>query len=651
MKKHILTLAISAAITTPALANDIETVLVSAARDGIIESNSGSSVTLIDAETLALRPNINLADILRGVPGIAVNRTSGVGSQIQLRMRGGEANHVLVFIDGVQVNDPAQGDDFNFAHLLAQDIASIEVVRGPQSALWGSDALSGVIYIRTANGAQGAKLSAFVEGGSRDWRRAGLSARAGDSEANMRFSVASTETDGSNVSMFDDERDGYRNDTAKLNGYVAINEQLSLHASLVYVDTATDFDSLDYRADYDEFYNATPVDPVTYGLPIDADNFSNSEQLYGHVGLDFQSSDKRWQHALNLAYSQGKNANFTESEWSASGYDETHSKAERRQVTFQTTVALNASHSLTGAVEREEQDFSLASVYQNGDESMNSTGVALQLKGQLNDQWHYLLSTRSDNNNHFEDANTYRLSTSYRASDNIRLRAAVGTGVKNPTFTELYGYSNYFVGNPDLKPESSQSWEVGVDFNIIGDRGNVSLTYFDEVLENEIADSYSFDADSNSWKSTSINESTDSQRHGVEASVDVQVSSNIRLGGSATKLSAYQTDAWSGARQVEIRRPEFTGSVYAQWISDDARQSLAVNLDYNGEMKDTFFGVYSETVTLGSYTLLSIQASQNITEQLQCYGRIENGLNSDYQEIYGFNTPGASATVGLRLQF
>lgn len=644
MKKHLLTLAVTAAITTPVLANEMETVLVSAARDGILEANSGSSVTLIDAATLALRPNINLADILRSVPGIAVNRTSGVGSQIQLRMRGGEANHVLVFIDGVQVNDPAQGDDFNFAHLLNQDIASIEVVRGAQSALWGSDALSGMIYIRTADGSQGSQVSAFAEGGSNDWRRGGISASAGDKDANVRFSYAKTDTDGSNVSMFGSEKDGYSNDTAKLKGFYAFSEQLSANASVVYVDSSTDFDMLDYRSDWVTW---APVDPETYGLPIDADNHSNSSQLYGSLGLNYQSADQRWHHALNYAYSRGNNDNREESEWSMTGFDETHSTAERRQLTLQSSFAVSEQHALTAAVEREEQDFDLTSAYLNGSESMNSTGVALQLKGSLADNWHYLLSGRSDRNSDFDDANTYRISTAYQLSDSTRLRAAMGTGSKNPTFTELYGYSASFVGNPDLQPESSSSWEVGVDFSIAGDLGNVSLTYFDETLENEIANVYDYVT----WSSTTVNESSESQRHGVEVSVDFQVSDTIRAGGAATKLAAYQADAWTGDRVAEIRRPEFTGSAYLQWTSTDASQSVAVNLDYNGEMTDTFFGVMSETVTLGSYTLLSVQASQQLTEQLSVYGRVENGLNSDYQEIYGFNTPGASATLGLRMQF
>ncbi len=644
MKKHLLALAVSAAITTPVLANEMETVLVSAARDGILEASSGSSVTLIDAETLALRPNINVADILRSVPGIAVNRTSGVGSQIQLRMRGGEANHVLVFIDGVQVNDPAQGDDFNFAHLLNQDIASIEVVRGAQSALWGSDALSGMIYIRTVDGSQGSQVSAFAEGGSNDWRRGGISASTGDKDANIRFSFAKTETDGTNVSLFGNEKDGYSNDTAKLKGFYSFSEQLSVNASVVYVDSSTDFDMLDYRSDWETW---APVNPETYGLPIDADNQSNSSQLYSTLGLNYQSADNTWHHSLQYAYSRGNNDNREESEWSMTGFDETHSTAERRQLTLQSSFAFSDYHALTVAAEREEQDFELTSAYLNGNESMDSTGFAVQLKGNLADNWHYLLSCRSDRNSDFDDANTYRLSTAYQLNDGIRLRAAMGTGSKNPTFTELYGYSDSFIGNPDLQPESSSSWELGVDFNIADGLGNVSLTYFDETLENEIANVYDYVT----WSSTTVNESSESQRHGVEVSVDVQVSDNIRAGGAATKLVAYQADAWTGDRVAEIRRPEFTGSAYLQWTSTDASQSVAVNLDYNGDMTDTFYGVMSETATLGSYTLLSVQASQQLTEQLSVYGRVENGLNSDYQEIYGFNTPGANATLGLRMQF
>lgn len=636
MKHTFLFSSIALGLANFSYAADLEHVIVSAARDGILASESGSSVTVIDEEQLALRPNISLADILRSVPGLAVNQTSGLGSQVQLRMRGGEANHVLVFIDGVQANDPAQGDDFNFAHLLNMDIASIEVVRGPQSALWGSDALSGMIYIRSKDGRGGNQFSGYAEGGD-GWQSVGANASVGDQDGFIRLNLNSSETDGINVSNFGSEKDGYSNDSAKLAGFYRFNSQFSAGFNTLYVDSDTAFDSLDYDYDYVTYL---PLNPDTYGLPVDADNSSVSEQQYTRLYVDFVSVGGDFSVHADASLSDSENHNMSESAWSATGYDDTISSSERRQYTLQGSYKLNSNHQLTTAYEREEQDFNLQSAWLNGDESMDSNAVALQLKGQLSDGIHYLLSSRSDNNSRFKDASTYRASFSWQIQNDMRLRAATGTGIKNPTFTELYGYSSSFKGNPDLQPEESTSWEFGFDVTI-ADTTEVAVTYFDETLDNEIQTVYDY----SDWSSTSVNQDTQSDRNGVEVSADIALSSQIQLGASFTKMTSKEGDL------EEIRRPEKMASLYLNWQSQDGSQNIAINLDHNGGMYDTFFGVTSQRMWLGSYNLLSVHASQQLSDNLSVYGRIENGLNEDYEEIYGFNTPQSQAVIGLRVNF
>jgi len=637
MRKSLLSYSLLLATLGQAYADDMEHILVSAARDGINASESGASVTVIDEQQLALRPNIALADLLRSVPGLAVNQTSGLGSQVQLRMRGGEANHVLVFIDGVQANDPAQGDDFNFAHLLNIDIASIEVVRGPQSALWGSDALSGMVYIRSKDGREGASLNGFIEGGSNDWQNIGLSGSIGDQDANLRITLNSSDTEGSNVSNFGDELDGYSNDSAKISAFYRLNPQVSIGANSLYIDSDTDFDSLDYDMDYSSYM---PINAETYGLPIDADNHSSSKQNYSRAYADFVSANGGVKLHADVSYAKGENHNMTESMWSMTGYDETISESERLQYTLQGTFSIAANTDLTAAIEREEQDYQLQSAWLNGNESMDSTAYALQLKGKLSDNLNYLLSTRRDNNTDFGDANTYRASFSWQAKDMLRVRGAIGTGSKNPTFTELFGYSSSFKGNPALIPEESESWELGIDLTVVS-TAQASLTYFEDTLQNEIRTVYDYTDRS----STSINVDEESDRSGVELSIDFTINNQLQTGFSYTKLSA------SEASVVEIRRPERMASAYLNWASNDGKRLVSINLDHNGEMTDTFFGVMSETVVLGSYNLLSVHASQQLSDHLNIYGRIENGLNENYEEIYGFNTPQSTYTVGLKVNF
>ncbi|MBI1732632.1 MAG: TonB-dependent receptor, partial [Gammaproteobacteria bacterium] len=176
--------AASAAISifihsTAALASPLETVVVTASRTAMPLAEVGSSVTVINSDELEDRQAVALSEILRDVPGFAVSRNGVLGSSTQIRVRGAEGNHVMVMIDGVEANDMAQGDEFNFAHLLAGDVDRIEIIRGPQSALWGSDALAGAVNIITRRGAGPAGARGYFEAGSFATLNGGASLSAG----------------------------------------------------------------------------------------------------------------------------------------------------------------------------------------------------------------------------------------------------------------------------------------------------------------------------------------------------------------------------------------------------------------------------------------------------------------------------------------
>jgi len=243
------------------------------------------------------------------------------------------------------------------------------------------------------------------------------------------------------------------------------------------------------------------------------------------------------------------------------------------------------------------------------------------------------------------DASTWRVGGAYTFGNGAKLRASAGTGVKAPTFTELFGFfPASFIGNPDLKPEKSTSWEIGWD----QDFGPVqtSLTYFDAELEDEIFTNFI------GFSSTPANRIGDSERSGLEAAMTWQASESINLSGALSSITSTGDDD-----SDEIRVPEWTGSVSLNWKSltkDGLRAGIAA--DYVSEQDDFDFGNFDPMtfaplrVSLDSYVLISATAEYPITERWAVTLRGENLADETVTDVFGFNGPGAGVFIGLKLR-
>ncbi len=220
----------------------IETVVVSASQAPVPIEQTGSAITVIDTETLQSRQTQSVFDVLREVPGAEVSRTGTVGSLSQIRIRGAEAGHTLVLIDGVRANDPAQSsEEFNFAHLLAAGIERIEVLRGPQSALWGADALAGVVNVITAEPRPGFSARASAEYGSFDSKQLSGLLNVGNDRVAVVFDATWLDTAGINIAHNGHEDDGYRNVSAGVRAVAHLAPTLSLSLALHHTDAESDF--------------------------------------------------------------------------------------------------------------------------------------------------------------------------------------------------------------------------------------------------------------------------------------------------------------------------------------------------------------------------------------------------------------------------
>ena len=608
--------------------DSLETITVTVSRTPLDIRDTGSSVSIINREQILRRNASNLGELLRDIPGLAVSQQGSSGAITQVRIRGAEANQVLVLIDGVEANDISQGSEFNFTHLNPGQVERIEIVRGPQSALWGSDALSGVINIITTPGSTpGTKTFGYAEGGSFSTVKAGIAVQHGSDRHNLKISADYLDTEGTNISRTGNEDDGYRNATFNLSGRFSATDNLGILYNLRKTNTSTSFDDIDF---------------INTGLPVDADFETDSDQLY--AGLTFTYDSASLNHRLSFT-----RADFDNKTTTAAPVD-SETSGSKDQVQYQAN--LNAgNHILTGILEYEEekvQQRGEASFFgdpnKNLDASTNSLAFEYRYKG---DALNLSLSARHDENSEFENSNPWRATAAWHLGNkHTTLSASVGESTKNPTFAERFGFFDTFVGNPDLKPEKSLSWEVGIRRSLLDENLLLSGTWFSAKLKNEI-NGFVFDPALGVF--TAENVSGDSHREGVELVINYQPINRLTLAGNYTYLDATE-EAPSGNDVTEVRRPKHSGTLSANYSW--SRANLDLSVTYTGDQEDFFFPPYppfQERVDLDSFLIATLTGSYRLNDNVELTFRLDNALNEGYEEVFGYSSPGFAAYGGVRL--
>ena len=626
MKKISLlaaTIALSAAPvliqSTYAAEAEIQEVLVSASLIPIAANRSANAITVIDSEQLKLRAALSVSDLLRDVPGLAVSRSGVQGSQTQIRARGNEANHLLVLIDGVEANDPSQSDELNWGTLAADDIERIEVIRGPQSSMRGSDAMAGVVNIVTRGAEQPFSAKFYTEAGSFSTQRNGFSVGATQGDFTVRLGVSDIETDGDNISRTGDEKDGYENTSINLKAGYAASESLSLSLSARQSDGMNEFDA---DGDWD-------------GLVEDRDRVSEFRNSTVGLQANYASEDGRWQHKLLLAKSKHDNEAFADGEKG----NETASTKDQYQY-IGSMFWNDGTQRISILAEREQEDFQQRGPITswgadpNQDRERDTDSFAVEYRTDISDSLSLALSSRYDDNSEFDSSNTHRVEAVYQLDDSMRLRAAYGTAVKNPTFSERFGTYTNFVGNPNLEPEESTSWEAGIDQQL-GEL-NLSATLFDSKLENEINGF----ADAGNYLYTAENMEGTSHRQGVELTVLSQMNDDIAISAAYTYTDSVAPDS-DGVLIDEIRRARHAANVNLAW---QVKDNLTINANAQHNGKQTDIG----DVTLDAFTLVNLNANYRASDKLDIYLRLDNLLDEDYEEVFGYQTLGFGASLGVR---
>ena len=571
-----------------------------------------SAASAITETEIAARGQQYISDLLRSLPGIGVNTSGPGGGLTQIRVRGSEANHVLVLIDGVEVANPSSGE-FDFSGLRAEDVVRIETLRGEQSALYGSDAIGGVINIITRAGSTQEGWRASVEAGSRETIEGQISAVIPLGNAAFSINGNAFNTDGYDVSGLGGEDDGSQSRSLNLglNNVELGGLTLSAKFGTSKLDTEFDEDS-DFDGRLNDSNSETTVKTET--ARVDARfNLAGIENLITAHMVDTDTDTR-------------------------SGFS-TRSKGARHGINWAAEKEFGDS-SFTALAEAEHESYSIVPNFTEADAEPDNWTYALAGDYRYNaGPLSMTASARYDINDLFKDAATWRVGGGYAFEGfGGRIRASIGAGVKNPSLIELFGFfpASRFTGNRDLQPEESFGFSVGYEQEL-GDL-NVSVDYFRSELKDEITTVFNPD-----FTSTVINLDTDSTREGVELEARWDISDKLNARGSATFLDSEQND------MEEIRRPEFLASATVTYRPVETL-SLTASLDHNGSQLDTDFGTF-QNVTLDAFTLIGLNAAYDMDDFLTLTLRGENLLDEDYQEVFGYSSPGRAVYAGLKANF
>jgi|FLOH01.1.fsa_nt_gi vitamin B12 transporter len=608
------------------------TITVTASRTPISIDETASAISILSKQEIQQRNANSIADLLREIPGFAVSQQGSRGAVTQIRVRGAEANQVLVLIDGIEANDVSQGSEFNFAHLNADQIERIEIVRGPQSALWGSDALAGVINIITiprVDSGTHHRLSLDSAIGAFNSQTIGANYLFSEPQYQFSLGINDYRTDGTNISRQGNEDDGYENTTIVMNGKYLTDNDLQLGFSYRQTNSSSAFDDIDYA--------------VT-GLPVDADFRTDAKQTYSMASAAFSLLDGRLKQSLSLSRSDSDNTNLT------GQISPDISRGTRDRVMSQTDLFLGP-HTLTFIAEHETEDYAqrgTASFFGDPNKDLTTRNRALAAEYRLNgDDLELSLSARHENNSEFQNALSWRTTAAWHANDTTTLFASVGDATKNPTFTERFGFFDAFRGNPALKPEQARSWELGLRQLIPAQEILISASWFHSSLTDEIN---GFVYDSVSAAFTASNNLTQSARQGLELDLNWHITEHMKLRGSYTYLDAVE-DANGPDPQDEIRRPRHHFAVNGNYAWQHSNLNVAVI--HTGSQLDNFFPPappFQIRVNLKRYTLVNIALNHDVSDQIQLRLRLDNALAADYEEVFGFRAPGRAASAGIHFR-
>jgi vitamin B12 transporter len=641
LKVTASTFAFAASLSGAAIAQDTlaatdprePIVVVTANRTAQPVERVGQSITVVDSEEIERRQTQTVADILRTVPGVSIIRNGGIGSTTSVFIRGAESDQTVALIDGIKLNDPSTpGGGFNFGHLLTGNIERIEVLRGPSSVLWGSQAIGGVINMITRQPTEELAVNLRGEYGYRDTGQlvGNISGKAGPLSASA--GAGYFRTDG--ISSFSEarggtEKDGYENFGANGNVNLALSDAISIDARGWYSDGRVNIDGF----------------PAPTFAFADVDEESRTREFVGYTGINAALFDGRFRNRLGYAYTDTRRRSIA---LDAPATETFASHGRNERIEYQGIFDIAEGWQLTGGLERETSRFSsssfgapptlgrarIDSVY---GQIVASPVTGLTLTG----------GVRHDDHNRFGGATTLGASGAYAIGQTGTIvRASYAEGFKAPSLFQLQ--SDF--GNQQLQPERSKGWDAGVTQNLVEGRLQASAIYFRRNSDDLIifvSCTAPFTGICANRPSGTYDNVARARAEGVEIGLAMVPIDALRLQANYTYTDATNRSPGNAnfGRQL-VRRPQHSVTALI-----DYRWGFGLETGVTVTHVGANFDNANNSRKVEGYVLADLRASFPLTDRIDIYGRVENLFDEQYETVFRYGSPGRAGYAGVRLRY
>ena len=612
---HILAASAAIVCASPAVAQDTgkaDDIVITATGVEQAADTTGQAVTIIDRATIEQRQAVVLSDLLATTPGVTVTRNGGIGTLTSVRIRGAAAEQTLTLIDGVRVNDPSSpGGGFDFANLLSSAIDRVEVLRGPNSVPWGSQAIGGVVNVVTMRPTEGLRARANVEYGDYDtvFSSAGVSGSAGIVSGAVTGGYL--HTNGVSAYAPGREADGYRQFGGSGRVEVAFTPNIRLDLRGYYAAS---------RAELDGY------PPPFYAFADDRE-FSKAQEVYGYAGLHADFLDGRWRNTLAFTLADINRDNYDRAvSLSAPIY---YYRGRSERYTYQGDLQADKAVRLVIGAEHETTRYFDGSLRASRGVNSFYGEVILTPVEQLS----LTGGVRYDDDDAFGGHTTWSVNGVYTLPTATRIRASYVEGFKAPT---LYQLNAPYYGNAGLKPETAQSYDVGLEQSLIGNRLVASATWFHRDARNEI----------NGYAPTYAYVNIDRDRvQGLEFALTMRPTDSFTVQGSYSFIDTVNLSPGVYNGKQLARRPRQSAS-----LSADYRFAFGLSLGGTVTMVGDSFDNPTNTRRLDGYALAGIRAEVPVGHGVSVYGRVDNLFDAKYQTVYNYGTLGRAAYGGIRVK-
>lgn len=634
---HCSVVSAFALLSSPALADEAPdgSIVVTALRSPVEQSRVSATVTVLDEQAIREQQPIALTDLLLRTPGISITRNGGFGTATSLRIRGADSSQTVMVIDGVRISDPsATGGGYSFSNLLIDDIERVEILRGPQSILWGSDAIGGVVNVVTRRAERPLEGSMAVEAGT----HATVNAQAGiggtGALLDWRVAGSTFTTDGISARSNGTEADGYRRTSATGTGTLKLAPNLSIDLRGYWANARNEFDG-------------TTGDSRAYGL---------TTEWTGYAGVNLTLFDGRLANRIAVLQTETDRENYDPARSVRPLNFDAHGRVRRFE--YQGTLRIGDAVQAVFGAEREEQRMTSASpgnntaAYALVPQSADTNSIYAELRVTPISGLTVNGGARHDDQSRFGGNTVFTAGAVFTPNGGLTIvRASFDEGFKAPSLYQLFS----IYGSASLQPEKAQGWSVGAE-QAIGDLFHASATWFERDTDNLI--DFAFCPTAGTLPAACYIPGTTTSRFGYYANVRKAHARGLELAARAQVGMVFASGnySWVAAedrstgstdfgRQL-ARVPRHLANVEGGVdLSQGLRASVAAR--YAGR---TFDRAGSATILPG-YWLIDLRAQWRLASGLTVTGRIENLADKRYETASGYGALGRTAYLGIRSRF